>query len=102
MTPGLNAWKCKNCSAVYFPERYLCSDCGGHIFESTTVEEGVIEDMTIVRHVLGQKDWQPKPIATVLIDGGARILAGVLDDSGPSDRVSLAQEERAPYVQRKA
>ena len=55
----------------------------------------------MVRHVLGQKDWQPKPIATVLIDGGARILAGVLDGSGPNDRVSLAQEESAPYVQRK-
>jgi len=101
MTPGLNAWKCKSCGAVYFPERYLCADCGGHIFEATIVEEGVIEDMTMVRHVLGQKDWQPKPIATVLIDGGARILAGVLDGSGPNDRVSLAQEESAPYVQRK-
>ena len=102
MTPGLNTWKCKTCGAVYFPERFLCAKCGGHVFETVTVAEGVIEDMTMVRHVLGQKDWQPKPIATVLIDGGARILAGVLDDSGPNDRVVLAEEERAPYVRRKA
>ena len=102
MTPGLSAWKCKTCGAVYFPERFLCAKCGGHAFETVTVAEGVIEDMTMVRHVLGQKDWQPKPIATVLIDGGARILAGVLDDSGPNDRVVLAEEERAPYVRWKA
>jgi hypothetical protein len=37
----------------------------------------------------------------VLIDGGARILAGVTDDAGPSDRVLLSQEELAPYVRRK-
>ena len=64
------------------------------------MSEGVIEEMTVVRHVIGQKDWQPTPIATVLIDGGARILAGVLDDAGPSDRVSLSEDEGAPYVQR--
>ena len=102
MTPGLNAWKCAECGAVYFPERYLCAKCGGHEFAIVNVAEGVIEDMTIVRHVLGQADWQPKPIATVLIDGGARILAGVLDDSGPNDRVALSEEEQAPYVRRKA
>lgn len=102
MTPGLNAWKCADCGAVYFPERYLCAACGGHAITTTTVAEGVIEDMTVVRHVLGQKDWEPKPIATVLIDGGARILAGVLDDSGPDDRVSLLHEEQAPFVRRKA
>jgi uncharacterized OB-fold protein len=102
MTPGLNAWKCGSCGAVYFPERYLCPKCGGHEFETVNVAEGVIEDMTIVRHVLGQKDWQPKPIATVLIDGGARILAGVTDDAGPSDRVLLSQVELAPYVRRKS
>ena len=100
MTPGLTAWQCASCGVVYFPERYLCAACGGHTFETTTVAEGVIEDMTVVRHVIGQKDWKPTPIATVLIDGGARILAGVLDDAGPSDRVSLAQDEGAPYVRR--
>ncbi len=102
MTPGLTAWLCDGCGVVYFPERYLCAACGGHTFKTTTVSEGVIEDMTIVRHVIGQKDWEPTPIATVLIDGGARILAGVLDDAEPNDRVSLAQEEGAPYVRRTA
>jgi uncharacterized OB-fold protein len=102
MTPGLNAWKCTDCGAVYFPERYLCAKCGGHTFETVNVAEGVIEDMTVVRHVLGQTDWQPKPIATVAIDGGARILAGVLDDSAPDERVQLFEEEQAPYVRRKA
>jgi|SRR5690606_14915900 len=100
MTPGLNAWKCRNCGAVYFPERYLCAQCGGHDFETVSVAGGVIEDMTVVRHVIGQKDWQPKPIATVLIDGGARVLAGVLDEAGPQDRVALFEEEQAPYVRK--
>ena len=86
---------------LYFPERYLCAACGAHSFETTTIAEGVIEDVTMVRHVIGQEDGQPKPIATVLIDGGARILAGVLDDAGPNDRVLLAQEDNAPYVRRK-
>ena len=102
MTSGLTAWKCTTCGAVYFPERFLCAACGGHHLETTTVTEGVIEDMTMVRHVIGQTDWQPKPIATVRIDGGARILAGVLDEAGPDDRVLLTQDDGAPYVRRNA
>lgn len=100
MSEGLNAWTCKGCGAVYFPERYLCAKCGSPDFETVLVEGGVIEDMTVVRHVIGQKDWQPKPIATVLIDGGARILAGVTDDAQPGDRVRLSQDEQAPYARR--
>ena len=55
MTPGLNVWTCRQCGAVYFPERYLCAGCGGHDLQTTRVDFGVIEDMTTVRHVLGQK-----------------------------------------------
>jgi uncharacterized OB-fold protein len=102
MTAGLTAWKCQDCDAVYFPERYLCPACGGNQLATTTVSEGVVEDMTTVRHVIGQPDWQPRPIATVKIDGGARILAGVIDDAGPNDRVTLSQENGAPYARRKA
>ncbi len=101
MTTGLTVWKCAGCGALYFPERYLCPACGGHVFDTTTVAEGVIEELTMVRHVIGQQDGTPKPIATVLIDGGARILAGVLDDAGPHDRVVLSERDRAPYVRRK-
>jgi uncharacterized OB-fold protein len=93
MSGGLTAWKCADCGAVYFPERYLCAACGGHDIGATTVKEGVVEDMTTVRHVIGQPDWQPRPIATVNIDGGARILAGLLDDTGPNDRVTLFEED---------
>lgn len=101
MTAGLTAWQCQDCGAVYFPERYLCPACGGHRMDTITVEEGVVEDMTTVRHVIGQPDWQPRPIATINIDGGARVLAGLLDDAEVNDRVTLSQEDGAPYARRK-
>ena len=101
MTAGLTAWKCRNCGAIYFPERYLCAACGGHDIVTTSVTEGIVEDMTVVRHVIGQADWQPRPIATVKIDSGARILAGLLDDAGPDDRVTLFEEDGAPYARRR-
>jgi len=101
MIAGLTAWKCAECGAVYFPERYLCAACGGDNIVNTTVNGGVVEDVTTVHHVIGQPDWQPRPIATVEIDGGARILAGLLDDAGPGSRVELFEEEGAPYARGK-
>ena len=38
MSEGLNAWTCKGCGAVYFPERYLCVKCGSPDFETVLVE----------------------------------------------------------------
>jgi uncharacterized OB-fold protein len=102
MTPGLTVWKCQNCGAAYFPERYLCSACGSDRMTTATAMEGTVEETTTVRHVIGQPDWQPRRIATVKTDDGPRILAGLLDESGPDDRVVLLQEEGAPHARRKA
>ena len=62
VTAGVAAFRCAGCGALYFPPRLLCARCGGAAFEAARVTQGVIEEITIIRHVLGQKDWGPRRI----------------------------------------
>ncbi len=86
---GVRIWRCIECGTAYFPERLLCPRCGGHDFAEDRVTEGVIEEITVIRHVLGQTDWQPHRLANVTHgersshDGGLARRVG----TGNQDRV---------------
>ena len=94
---GVVAWRCETCGAIYFPKRLLCARCDGSAFAEARVIEAVIEEITIIRHVLGQKDWAPRRLANVRTPEGLRLTIGVLDESGPGDRVALTQDGLAPF-----
>ena len=102
MNPGLNIWKCRGCGKLYFPERFLCAACGSPDFDRAEVNEGRAEEVTIVSHVIGQESWKPRPIVTVKVDDGPRILAGGLEEISEGDRVEIFHEEAVPYVKRRA
>jgi uncharacterized OB-fold protein len=80
-----------------FPQRLLCPRCHGPGFDEERVHEGVVEEVAVIRHMIGQENWQPRRIANVRTRGGPSITVGLRDESGPGTEVVLSQEEGAPY-----
>ena len=101
MSNGVGIWRCVGCGAKLFPERLLCPHCHGQKFEPERVHEGVVEEISIIRHMIGQTDWTPRRIANVRTTGGPRLTVGLRDDSGPGTVLDLSQEENAPFGQAK-
>ena len=97
MSDSVGIWRCKACGATYFPERLLCSRCHGHDFATDRVTEGVVEEITVIRHVLGQTDWQPRRLANVRTVNGPHMTVGLRDESEPGTVISLFEEGNAPF-----
>jgi uncharacterized OB-fold protein len=97
MTPGLGIWRCVACRSAFFPQRLLCPRCHGADFESDRVYEAVVEEVSVIRHMLGQSDWQPHRIASVRTSDGQRITVGLTDESGPGTMIELFEEDTAPF-----
>jgi len=97
MREGVGIWRCKACGTTVFPQRLLCPQCHGHAFDEARVTEGVVEEVAVIRHMIGQENWQPRRIANVRTHGGQSITVGLRDESGPGTVVELTQEEGAPF-----
>jgi uncharacterized OB-fold protein len=80
----------------------LCPHCHGHAFEEERVHEGVVEEVAVIRHMIGQENWQPRRIANVRTKEGPSITVGLRDDSGPGTVIELTQEEGGPFGRAKA
>ena len=72
MSAGVTIWRCANCRAGFFPEPLLCPRCHGGKFETDRVHEAVVEEISVIRHMIGQENWQPRRIASVLHHPAAR------------------------------
>jgi uncharacterized OB-fold protein len=99
---GVGIWRCKGCGTAVFPQRLLCPHCHGQEFTEDRVHEGTVEEISIIRHMIGQTDWQPRRIANVRTTGGPSITVGLRDESELGAVVELFQEEGAPYGKGKA
>jgi uncharacterized OB-fold protein len=97
MTAGVTIWRCAGCGTGYFPERLLCSRCRGHEFKADRVSEAVVEEISVIRHMLGQENWQPRRIANVRTPDGPRMTVGLRDESGPGATIELFEENGAPF-----
>ena len=97
MSDGVGIWRCKGCGATVFPQRLLCPHCHGQAFAEERVTEGVVEEVAVIRHMIGQENWQPRRIANVRTPAGVSITVGLRDESGPGAPVELMQEEGAPF-----
>lgn len=97
MSAGLSIWRCVNCRTGFFPERLLCARCHGDKFEIDRVTEATIEEVSVIHHMLGQENWQPRRIASVRTSDGQRITVGLRDQSGPGETIALFEEGTAPF-----
>jgi uncharacterized OB-fold protein len=97
MTRGVGIWRCMRCRTGFFPQRLLCARCHGESFEPERVYEAVVEEVSIIRHMLGQADWQPRRIASVRTSEGLRFTVGLTDDSAPGTVIELFEEGTAPF-----
>ena len=102
MSEGVTIWRCAKCRAGIFPEPLLCPRCHHPQFTADIVREGVVEEISVIRHMLGQENWQPRRIASVRTSDGQLMTVGLRDESGPGARVELFQEGDAPFGRAKA
>src|SRR5262244_906188 len=61
------------------------------------VYQAVVEEISTIRHMLGQTDWQPRRIASVRTSDGQRITVGLTDESEPGTVIELFEENAAPF-----
>jgi uncharacterized OB-fold protein len=97
MSTGVTIARCMNCRVGFFPEPLLCPRCHGGKFEADRVHEAVVEEITVIRHMIGQENWQPRRIANVLTSDGQRMTVGLRDESGPGVTIELIEEGTAPF-----
>jgi hypothetical protein len=94
--PGVGIWRCVTCRTGFFPQRLLCARCHCDAFEPDRVHDAVVEEISVIRHMLGQTDWQPRRIASVRTSEGLRFTVGLTDDSGPGAAIELFEDGTAP------
>ena len=94
---GVAVWRCRSCGVAYFPERLLCPRCHGHDWEQDRVHQAMVEEVSVIRHMIGQSEWTPRRIANVRTSDGLCFTVGLRDDSGPGVVIELFQEDTAPF-----
>jgi hypothetical protein len=97
MSDGVTIWRCAGCHSALFPEPLLCPHCHGASFVTDRVYEAVVEEISVIRHMIGQENWQPRKIANVRTAGGPLMTVGLLDESGPGATIALFEDGTAPF-----
>ena len=97
MSGGVTIWRCAGCNVGLFPEPLLCPHCHGASFTADRVYEAVVEEISVIRHMIGQENWQPRRIANVRTSGGPLMTVGLLDESGPGATIALFEDSTAPF-----
>ncbi len=61
-------------------------------------------EVSVIRHMIGQNDWQPRRIANVRIETLPELYmtVGLRDESGPGAVIELFEEGTAPFGRAKA
>ena len=81
MSEGVTIWRCAKCGDRVF-SRSRCSARAAMAmqFETDRVIEGVVEEISVIRHMLGQENWQPRRIASVRTSDGQSMTVGLRDE----------------------
>jgi uncharacterized OB-fold protein len=83
---------CTSCAAAVFPPRLVCWRCHGTSWRRQATPIARVEEATVLRYRIGAAGAQlPVAIATVLTDGGPRIVVRIEGPAEPGDLVTLEQ-----------
>lgn len=94
MSSALVVSVCGRCGWRGFPPRLWCPACGGDGLGETEVSSGKLEETTVLRRAAGRAPRGPVRLGTVLLEGGGRAVARVVD-AGPGDDVTVTVEDGA-------
>jgi uncharacterized OB-fold protein len=101
MSEGVTIWRCAGCGLHQFPEPLLCWGCGSQEFTIGRSHQAVVEEVSVIRHMIGQENWQPRRIANVRTPEGLSMTVGLRDQSEPGAVIELFEEGTAPFGQAK-
>ncbi len=99
MTRPLAFWVCRTCGRPAFPRRALCPACGGHWWRHEHAADGVVEEVTTVRHAADAPDGAAVVLASVRLDAGPVVVARLEGAAGTGARVALVAVDGAPVAQ---
>lgn len=91
---GLPVSTCSTCGHAVFPARLLCPRCGGSGWAIKEVQDGVVEDATVVRRAAGGPLPAPVQLGAVRIAGGPVVLARLEPDTASEEGASVRLEYR--------
>jgi uncharacterized OB-fold protein len=95
---GVPVSVCSACGHAVFPARVLCSRCGGSEWETHEADEGIVEDLTVVRRAPGGELAVAVPLGTVRVEGGALVLARLEAGVGAGTSVALEYRDGIPVA----
>lgn len=98
MEKGLGIWRCAGCGTGFFPERFLCPVCRSPKFNRDRVHQGVVEEITTIRHVIGHDEPKLVRVASVRTSEGQLVLAGLDGELGEGSTVDLYENARAAFA----
>jgi len=97
MILGCQYWRCEDCGATCFPRRFLCPRCRGVRLSEDRVSDGVVEEVTQVRHAIGRGADSDIPIiASILTGAGHRMIVRLDTPLAPGAEVALFEHDGAP------
>ena len=96
MSAGVTIWRCMSCRAGLFLRAALPMRCHGGTFEPERAHEAVVEEISVIRHMIGQENWQPRRIANVRTAEGLHMTVGLRDESGPGATPNCRERTAPP------
>jgi uncharacterized OB-fold protein len=94
---GVELSICESCHAGYFPHRLICPNCGACAWRLAREGWGIVEETTTVHRRVGA-DCAPTALATIRLDGGQRVVAGLTQTLPRGSRVALTQTEGSVWA----
>jgi len=96
----MEIYMCKSCSKYTFPKKYFCSNCGSIDYDLVEAGAGIVKEISLINHMLGQKDWKPRNIANVETNLGICITVGIEGNIEIGDLVTLSSDNGVPIGKR--
>jgi uncharacterized OB-fold protein len=86
---------------VVFPERLRCPRCGAAKWEKTKVDEGVVDEATVVWRAPGGPLPGPVHVGTVRLKGGTLVIARLEPGVEEGHAVRLEYRDGVPVAESK-